>query len=410
MVSIKTALVLLPVWTIIFGTATAQHFPISGIHTGVNNRTGARPVRRNINEFQNDVPTWSLYIQALIALQQTPEDDQFSWFQISGIHGRPWYDWDNVHRNPNSSETGYCTHYSSLFPMWHRPYVALFEQVLAGHVQSIAKAYKSGQYQEAADIFRVPYWDWATDPRMPDVVNQDTVLITTPAGQANVSNPLLLYQFQQFPLNATWFPADYSGDGIINTYPTTLRTPYNGTSTPESANDNLGGSNLKQNTYSVFNVTNYNEMATSFDQTTAFEYVHNQVHHAIGGFSPVNPGHMSTFSYSAFDPIFYLHHANTDRLIAMWQAMNPTSFMTPDVETEGSYTVAIGENITENTPLGPFFMLDGKTPWTTKSARYIKDFGYSYPELQDWLLNLNSTEKFAANVSAQVLKMYSPGP
>jgi tyrosinase len=67
----------------------------------------------------------------------------------------------------------------------------------------------------------------------------------------------------------------------------------------------------------------------------------------------------------------------------MWQAMNPTSFMTPDIETEGSYTVAIGENITENTPLGPFFMLDGKTPWTTKSARYIKDFGYSYPELQD---------------------------
>jgi tyrosinase len=86
---------------------------------------------------------------------------------------------------------------------------------------------------------------------MPDVVNQDTVLITTPAGQANISNPLLLYQFQQFPLNATWFPANYPGDGIINTYPTTLRTPYNGTSTPESANDNLGGSNLKQNTVSV---------------------------------------------------------------------------------------------------------------------------------------------------------------
>jgi hypothetical protein len=58
MVSIKAALVLLPVWTIIFENATAQHFPISGIHTGVNNRTGARPMRRNINEFQKHVPTW----------------------------------------------------------------------------------------------------------------------------------------------------------------------------------------------------------------------------------------------------------------------------------------------------------------------------------------------------------------
>jgi tyrosinase len=79
----------------------------------------------------------------------------------------------------------------------------------------------------------------------------------------------------------------------------------------------------------------------------------------------------------------FLHHANTDRLIALWQAMNPTSFMTPDVETEGSYTVAIGENITENTPLSPFFMADGKTTWTSKSARYLKDFGYAYAELED---------------------------
>lgn len=53
----------------------------------------------------------------------------------------------------------------------------------------------------------------------------------------------------------------------------------------------------------MFNVTNYNEMATSFAQTTAFEFVHNQVHHAIGGFSVPNPGHMAMFSYSAFDPI-----------------------------------------------------------------------------------------------------------
>ena len=63
--------------------------------------------------------------------------------------------------------------------------------------------------------------------------------------------------------------------------------------------------------------------------------------------------------------------------------MNPNSFMTPDVETEGSFTVAIGDNITENTPLSPFSMPDSKTPWTTKSARYIRVFGYSYPELED---------------------------
>jgi hypothetical protein len=83
---------------------------------------------------------------------------------------------------------------------------------------------------------------------MPPIINQETVLITTPNGTANVSNPLLLYRFQQFPLNETWFPAEYPGDGILNTYPTTLRTPDNGVSSPDSVNNNLGGSGLKANT------------------------------------------------------------------------------------------------------------------------------------------------------------------
>jgi hypothetical protein len=79
----------------------------------------------------------------------------------------------------------------------------------------------------------------------------------------------------------------------------------------------------------------------------------------------------------------FLHHAQTDRLIALWQAINPTSFMTPDIETEGGYTVAVGQNITADTPLGPFYMGDGKTPYTSESARRIADFGYSYPGLED---------------------------
>jgi len=58
MLSKKDAIVLLVVWAFIFEPAAAQHFPISGVHTGVNNRTGARPMRRSINEFQKDVPTW----------------------------------------------------------------------------------------------------------------------------------------------------------------------------------------------------------------------------------------------------------------------------------------------------------------------------------------------------------------
>lgn len=33
-------------------------YPLSGVQTGVNPQTGARPARRNILDLQNDVPAW----------------------------------------------------------------------------------------------------------------------------------------------------------------------------------------------------------------------------------------------------------------------------------------------------------------------------------------------------------------
>jgi tyrosinase len=40
---------------------------------------------------------------------------------------------------------------------------------------------------------------------------------------------------------------------------------------------------------------------------------------------------------SGFDPTFWLHHANVDRLFAMWQAVYPESYIVPTVNTYGSY-------------------------------------------------------------------------
>lgn len=57
--------------------------------------------------------------------------------------------------------------------------------------------------------------------------------------------------------------------------------------------------------YSVFQSHNYNKMATGVTSPTSFEYAHNQVHHAIGGFNSMDSGHMGVFSYAAFDPILY---------------------------------------------------------------------------------------------------------
>lgn len=122
------------------------------------------------------------------------------------------------------------------------------QQILFSHAQRLAETYNSSIYQNAADKFRIPYWDYALSPCMPDIVNVPLVLIRTPSGLKNVSNPLLQYRFQLFPLNNTLFPAGQSGEGCLTTYNATIRFPVNGVSDCGSINANLQGSNLKANT------------------------------------------------------------------------------------------------------------------------------------------------------------------
>jgi len=57
-------------------------------------------------------------------MQSEDESYQYSYFQIAGIHGLPDKSWDYR----KDEWTGwYCTHGTTLFPTWHRPYVLLFE-------------------------------------------------------------------------------------------------------------------------------------------------------------------------------------------------------------------------------------------------------------------------------------------
>lgn len=62
------------------------------------------------------------------------------------------------------------------------------------------------------------------------------------------------------------------------------------------------------------------------------ENIHNTIHNCVGGY-----GHMQYPDVAAFDPVFWLHHANVDRIVAMWQVLNPDSYVVPTVNTWGSY-------------------------------------------------------------------------
>ena len=45
------------------------------------------------------------------------------------------------------------------------------------------------------------------------------------------------------------------------------------------------------------------------------------------------------FSSLAYDPIFFLHHSNVDRMLSLWSALNPGVWVTPsEAEDGGSFT------------------------------------------------------------------------
>lgn len=62
--------------------------------------------------------------------------------------------------------------------------------------------------------------------------------------------------------------------------------------------------------------------------------------------------------------------------------MNPTSFLTPDIDSTGTFTNVVGANLTVDSPLTPFSTMNGSV-WTSTGARDLANLGYTYPEIMD---------------------------
>lgn len=112
---------------------------------------------------------------------------------------------------------------------------------------------------------------------------------------------------------------------------------------------------------------------------------------------------MTFIDYSGFDPTFWLHHAMVDRAFAMWQIMNPSSFVVPEPAIYSTFTQSSGQTQDMNTPLKPFHSDTSGNFWTSNTVRNIPTFGYAYPETAQ--INGN-------NVTEQVItainRLYGP--
>lgn len=90
---------------------------------------------------------------------------------------------------------------------------------------------------------------------------------------------------------------------------------------------------------------------------------------------------MTNAAYSAFDPVFWLLHANIDRMTAIWQTLNPDSWVTNHSNPTATFTSDAGAYADENTPLHPFRCNQAGDFWTSAGVRDHTVFGYTYPEL-----------------------------
>ncbi|KAJ3565570.1 hypothetical protein NP233_g7549 [Leucocoprinus birnbaumii] len=344
--------------------------------------TGGVKNRLNIVDFVKNDKFLTLYVRALESIQARDQHSWDSFFQVAGIHGLPFIEWAKERPSVNANQAGYCTHGQPLFPTWHRPYVALYEQTLQGAAIEAAKKFtvdKEAWAQAAKDI-RQPFWDWGFQFVPPDeVIKNEQIQIVDYNGQkVSVPNPILRYHFH--PIDPS-----FSRYRDFNTWTTTVRNP------DRSRKEDIPGlirkmgieaDQIREKTYNMLKFNDnwefFSNHSVGDDQhANSLEAVHDDIH-GIVGYGKI-PGHMTVPFFAAFDPIFWLHHANVDRLLSLWHAMNPDVWVTPGENLDATMSIAADTQVTQDTPLEPFYETKDKV-WTSAPVTDTSKFGYSYPD------------------------------
>ncbi|EMD35992.1 hypothetical protein CERSUDRAFT_74776 [Gelatoporia subvermispora B] len=363
--------------------------------------------RLEIREFMKDGKQFSLYIQALQRLMELDFANDLSFSSIGGIHGMPYVQWGNSGAStqpPDAAFGGYCTHGSVLFPTWHRPYVALFEQELYKHANEIASSY-GDEWKAAAHNLRSPYWDWASvdsDKKIPKELTTPTIRIMAKDGDGlvEVTNPLFEYKFHSDDPNKT-FP-DY-----LKSWGSTLRHP---TSEGSDAGTNIKAlqdeyaqdcEQLRTQIYYCLvtlktwdDFSNHTANPGSKGRASSLESVHDSVHVLIGGHDPLG-----------FDPIFWLHHTNVDRMLALWSALNPSVWVTEGDQPDGTWTISNDGPVNVQTDLTPFW--DGASSyWNSNAVRISESLRYTYPEFND--IKTSDPTEIMRVILRKVNSLYAP--
>jgi tyrosinase len=254
-------------------------------------------VYANGGDFSDPIILW--YARGVAAMQKLALSEPTSWGFYAAIHGFNVPVWDGVSiptapLPSNSDQKTYwkqCQHGTWYFLPWHRGYLLGLEAVVRSHIVAAG----------GPSDWALPYWNYfdPNENKLPPAFAS----ATWPDGGAN---PLFT--------TARYGP---NGDGEVYV---------------ELSEVNEDALNLHNFVGTTRAAPGFGGVDTGFSHGTSLSIhgalesqPHDQVHGLVGGQqgnAPNGlPGWMSDPTTAGFDPIFWLHHANIDRLWVVWNAM-----------------------------------------------------------------------------------------
>lgn len=209
-------------------------------------------------------PRMAAFATAMAAAEQRTDNESYNF--IAGFHGAPgWYCWHHQF-NPRVSIQ------ARLFLPWHRAYLWWLEQALQDRADELPEEL------QGVDI-ALPWWDWTHVPGIPpsyeDLAGEQNPLASTRAWVPTANPPI------------DHFTSRAPGSNPAARLPTKAQT---------GARDS---GLLSQTDWATF--------------SDALENFHDHVHGWVGG-------DMRDPAVAAYDPIFFAHHCQIDRLWAIWQS------------------------------------------------------------------------------------------
>jgi hypothetical protein len=249
------------------------------------------PTRQSLASFARDPAKVASLRQGVAAMKARAPSDPKSWFFQSAVHA---YN-DAAYNDALARDSGVarvdaqrfwnkCPHFgqsSADFLLWHRAYLYNFERILR---------------EEAGDpMLALPYWDYSKPEGrgFPQIFANEFL----DAGR-RVSNPLFHPNRETAFVTGRFEISDDVGQARATM---AAQTFFSDIGQPGFAGDILDS---RQTQLGMIE-----------------QRPHNDIHIAVGGAIGTVNGAMADIPTAAFDPVFWVHHANIDRLWAEWSCM-----------------------------------------------------------------------------------------